>query len=651
MPVRSALVMIVDGDAVGRAAYRSALAAAADVDYRVLEAGSGEAGLALCQAERPDCILLDCALPDLDPMEFLARLQRDPGRESIPVVMVTRRGFESAAAQALQMGVEACLGKGSNASQIRSAVRTAMERRRLLGEAGYRVLIVDDAPEDRETYRRQLQHEGRALVETLEAQSGEQGLLLCRMERPDCVLLDFSLPDMDGLEFLDQLRNERGEGMPALIMLTGQGNEAVAVQAMKRGAQDYLVKGSTDAAALRRAIANAREKVFLHRQLEQQRRQLREADRRKDEFLATLAHELRNPLAPLQNALSLMRLRPEDRAATEHARRIMERQVHHMVRLVDDLLEVGRITLGRLVLRRERVELRDVVRDAVDSVLPLITASSHELHISAPDHPVYLEADPTRITQVLANLLTNAAKYMEPGGRIDLTVEEEARTVRLRLRDTGLGIPEEALPHVFELFSRVERGEGDGGGLGIGLALVKRLVEMHEGSVEVRSAGPGQGSEFLVTLPCLPPVQAVQAPQAGPGVPVRGRRVLVADDNADAADTLAAILSIRGNEVRTAYNGMQALEQAGAWHPDLVILDIGMPVLDGHATARRLREQPWGKGVVLVALTGWGQEKDKAQAAASGFDFHFTKPIGLQQVEMLLAGAVERQPSARASLI
>jgi CheY-like chemotaxis protein len=636
------LVLIVDDNAADRAAFRRALASSEGVAYRVLEAPSGEAGLALAESERPDCILLDYALPDLDAIEFLTRLQRSADSSAIPVVMVTRSGQERAASQALRMGVEACVAKGATASQVRGAVRNALERRRLFGETGFRVLIVDDSDEDREVYRRQLARQTRPRIEALEAQTGEAGLLVCRMERPDCVLLDFNLPDMDGLEFLDALRNERGEAMPALVMLTGQGNEAVAVQAMKRGAQDYLVKGNTDAAVLRHAMENAIEKVFLHRQLQQQRRQLREADRRKDEFLATLAHELRNPLAPLQNALGIMRLRPDDKAAAAQARAIMERQVKHMVRLIDDLLDVSRITLGRLQLRKERVEIGTLVRDAVDSVTPVISAARHTLEVKTPKRPVYLEADPTRVTQILTNLLNNAAKYMEAGGRIELSAEEEGKTVRLRLSDTGMGIPQEALPYVFELFNRAERPATAGGGLGIGLALVKRLVEMHEGSVEVRSPGPGKGTEFTVTLPCLPAEQPKPAPAEQPAVIIRRSRVLVADDNIDAADTLATMLTISGSEVKTAYNGMQALEAAAQWNPDLVILDIGMPVLDGHATARRMREQPWGRDMVLVALTGWGQEKDRAQAADSGFDFHFTKPISFQQLESLLAGPQQK---------
>ncbi|MET0918649.1 MAG: PAS domain S-box protein [Burkholderiales bacterium] len=368
--------------------------------------------------------------------------------------------------------------------------------------------------------------------------------------------------------------------------------------------------------------------------------QLRDTDRRKDEFLATLAHELRNPLAPISNALQIMRLTTNDSAAVEGARATIERQLPQLVRLIDDLLDVSRITRGKLILRKERIELASVLQSAMDTVRPLIAAAGHELTISLPPQPVYVDADPVRLAQVFANLLNNAAKYMDERGHIWLTAAHQDNAVSVTVRDAGIGIPATALPSVFEMFTQIDRSlEKSRGGLGIGLMLVKRLAEMHGGSVEARSEGLDKGSEFTVRLPAVIESPASQPrrsddPPRADGV---GRRILVADDNRDAAESLGEILRLMGNEVRIVHDGVQAAEEVAIFRPDVVLLDIGMPRLNGYDAAQRIRKQPWGKAVFLIALTGWGQEEDKRRATEAGFDQHFTKPVNLAVLEQLLA--------------
>jgi len=372
---------------------------------------------------------------------------------------------------------------------------------------------------------------------------------------------------------------------------------------------------------------------------------LRDADRRKDEFLATLAHELRNPLAPIRNALQLLRLDGGNPVTLERARTMMERQLHHMVRLIDDLMDVSRITRNKLVLRKERVELAAVVRSAVEAARPAIEAAGHELRVALPTQPIYLDADLTRLAQVFANLLNNAAKYMEPGGRIQLRGELDDGEVVVRVRDTGVGIPSDMLPKIFEIFTQVERSlERGQGGLGIGLSLARGLVAMHGGTIEAHSAGPGLGSEFLVRLPVLdaddfdePDITAAaQRPDACGCEPKR--RILVVDDNKDSAASLSKMLEFMGNEVRTAHDGEQAVEAATTFQPEVVLLDIGLPKLNGYDAARRIRELPGGQSMFLIALTGWGQDEDKRRSAEAGFNLHLVKPMDPMALENLLAG-------------
>ncbi len=367
---------------------------------------------------------------------------------------------------------------------------------------------------------------------------------------------------------------------------------------------------------------------------------LREADRRKDEFLALLAHELRNPLAPLRNGLEIMRLASADAGAVNRARAMMDRQLGHMVRLVDDLLDVSRISRNKLELRRSRVLLTDVLSSALETARPAIDGSGHELITAFPAEPVHLDADLTRLAQVFSNLLTNSAKYTERGGRIWLTAERRGDEVVVSVRDTGIGIPAESLPRIFDMFSQVDRSiERATGGLGIGLALVKGLVEMHGGTVTAESEGLGKGSTFTVRLQTLesqPEAMAPEATEKGSRVDRPRRRILVADDNRDSASSMEILLKLLGNEVCTVHDGVEAVAAAERFRPEVVLMDVGMPRLNGYEATRRIREQPWGREMIIVALTGWGQESDKALSRNAGCDGHLVKPIDLAELNNLL---------------
>jgi signal transduction histidine kinase/ActR/RegA family two-component response regulator len=369
-------------------------------------------------------------------------------------------------------------------------------------------------------------------------------------------------------------------------------------------------------------------------------RSLQEADRRKDGFLATLAHELRNPLAPVRNAVEVLRQKGPPEPELVWARGVIDRQVRQMSHLIDDLLDVSRIALNKLALHRERLLLETVVQGAVEMSRPVIERHGHELAVSVPPEPIVLDADVTRLAQVFSNLLNNAAKYSDPGGHIRLTAVREGSDAVVSVRDGGIGIPADKLPHVFEMYAQVEAGlERSQGGLGIGLALARQLVAMHGGSIEARSDGPGHGSEFVVRLPID---VAAQARQDG-GVKkaeqrtASGLRILVVDDNRDAADSLGMLLRVTGNEPRTAYDGAEAVAVAGEFRPDVVLLDIGLPKLNGYEVARRVRQEGWGKGMVLIALTGWGQDEDRRRSREAGFDSHMVKPVEITALMTVLA--------------
>ena len=355
---------------------------------------------------------------------------------------------------------------------------------------------------------------------------------------------------------------------------------------------------------------------------------LRQMNRRKDEFLATLAHELRNPLAPIRQASAIAKAG----AATEDQKRwshgVIDRQVHHMALLLDDLLDISRVTRGTLELRPQMTDLASIIATATETARPMIEAKRHAFTIDAPDEAARFAADPLRLSQVLSNLLTNAAKYTDPEGEIRLRATCTAETVTFSVADNGIGIPPEALDEVFAMFSQVKSAQDRSeGGLGIGLALAKGLIHLHRGTLEVRSEGTGRGSEFIVKLPRRTLVSASESAAAAQSVPAVCRRILIADDNRDAADSLAMLLRMDGHNVTVVHDGRQAVMTIEAFRPEVAVLDIGMPELNGYEVARQVRQGPLANLITLIAVTGWGQASDKARAAAAGFNHHFTKPI------------------------
>ncbi len=361
------------------------------------------------------------------------------------------------------------------------------------------------------------------------------------------------------------------------------------------------------------------------------------ADRRKDEFLATLAHELRNPHAPIRTGLQLLKL-TSDTTAWEQVREMMDRELGQMVRLVDDLLDISRITRNKLELRKARIDLGAVVRSALETARPQIEANGHKLSISLPPQPVYLDGDLTRLAQVFWNLLNNSAKYTNPGGLISLTAELIGKEAVVTVKDNGIGVPAESLSGLFELFFQVDRTlERTQSGLGIGLTLVKGLTEAHGGNVEVYSDGLEQGCTFVVRLPVADGKANAPATQADEGIQSSPKcRVLVVDDNRDGAASLAMLLTVMGHETRIAHNGLDGVEQAEAFRPSLIILDIGLPQMNGFDVCRRIRTKAWSKDTLIIAVTGWGQEEDRLRSEAAGFDHHMVKPVDVAEIRRLL---------------
>jgi signal transduction histidine kinase/ActR/RegA family two-component response regulator len=365
---------------------------------------------------------------------------------------------------------------------------------------------------------------------------------------------------------------------------------------------------------------------------------LAEADQRKNEFLATLAHELRNPLAPMSNMLEVVKHSGDDREVLKRAHDTIERQLGQMVRLVDDLLDLNRITYDRLELRRSEVELSSVIQQAVEVARPLIDAAGHDLTVELPDEPIYLTADRARLAQVFGNLLNNSSKYTRSNGRISVSAKRVDDEVMVTVKDNGAGIPQDKLDSIFDMFMQVDlTAERSQGGLGIGLTLVKRLAEMHGGSIEARSAGEGQGSEFIVRLPVLSKPSVAAQPKPAASEPSPERRILIVDDNVDAADSLAMLLEITGNKTYMAHDGVEAVEAIEEHRPEVVLLDIGLPRLTGHEVCRQVRQQPWGKDIVMIALTGWGQEDDRRQSEEAGFNGHLVKPVDYDKLLELLS--------------
>src|SRR5579864_5640787 len=511
------------------------------------------------------------------------------------------------------------------------------------------VLVVDDQPGKLLTYRTILEGVPANL---LTAGSGREALDLLLKTEVAVVIMDVCMPELDGFELASLIRDHPRFRQTAIIFVSGVHlTELDRLKGYECGAVDYLpvpivpeilrAKVNVFVDLHRKTRALERLNLELERRVTQRTAALEEAGRSKDEFLAVLAHELRNPLAAIRAAAHVIGFPTVTPAASAQSAKVIERQVEHLVRLVDDLVDVSRITRGLVELRRAPVEIEEVVARSVETSRPLIEMRGLVLSIDIAPGPLQVDGDVTRLTQALTNVLCNAAKFTEPGGRVTLSAEQFGPDAVIRVVDTGVGIAPDVLPTVFELFAQGERKfDRTSTGLGIGLAVVRRLVELHGGTATVQSGGTGRGTAVTIRLPLLadPAVAAARAVAAPPERAEVGAsavdpcRVLVVDDNADAAEGVAAMLRMCGHEVVTAEDGVAALQLAESFAPDVALLDLGMPRLNGYETARRIREQPSGRHMALVALTGWGQPKDRDSTRQAGFDAHLIKPIASQEL-------------------
>ncbi len=600
--------------------------------FEVEALANGREALDASRQLRPDVIVTDVMMPELDGFGLLHQVRADPSLREIPVIMLSARAGEEARIDGVQAGADDYLIKPFSARELVARVSAHVEMARVHREA------MEAVRESEERYR-SLTQAITSIVWTTDADG-------------QIVTPQPSWSQYTG-QMWEQLRDfgwanalhpddrqrvwELWKAACACRMLYK--SEGWLWHAASNSYRHFEARG----VPILNADGSLREWVGTCMDVEdrtQAQEALKEAGRRKDEFLAMLAHELRNPLAPIRNALQIVRLTEGNREAVQSASEMMERQIGQMVRLVDDLLDVSRISRGKIELRKGRVELASVVNHAVESTRPSCQSKGLVFTVTLPPQPMYLNADPTRLAQVVGNLLNNACKFTERGGHIGLTVEREGGQVVIRVRDTGMGIAADELPRIFEMFTQVDTSlERTQSGLGIGLTLVRELVEMHGGTVEAHSAGIGQGSEFVVRLPIL--VETPEAPPPEPTVseptPTTAHRILVVDDNRDSAESLAILLTLTGNETHTAYDCLEAVEAAATFKPDVVLLDIGLPKMNGFEAARKIRQQPWGKKIVLVTVTGWGQEEDRQKSREAGFDGHLVKPVDHAALMKLLA--------------
>jgi signal transduction histidine kinase/DNA-binding response OmpR family regulator len=671
--------------------------------HRILEAGDGAAALAVVRDHSPDLVVTDLLLPGIDGFELMRQLRADPASVSTPVIVYSATYCDSEARSlAKTCGVSYFLTKPTEPEVILRTVANALrgavpstgspeafdrDHARLLNdklfqrdnalEAARRLAALVQMGQSLTLERDSaciLDQFCRAARETLDAAVAAVGLIdpktsalrlyvavgtesTIRAPRPPNPLAGALGPVVtEGRACrLRNLLSGPGEGAFLPAGQTARSFLAVPVSTPWQilGWLFMLDKGSADefsaddeqlAVALAGQAGIACENAARYEEVHRQSELLREADRYKNEFLAMLAHELRNPLAPIRNALHIMGLPDVTAETIDPLRLMMERQIGQIVRLVDDLLDTARISQGKLLLKTERVELMDVVGNALDCVRPLMAEMGHELTISIGPSSIPLNGDPVRLEQVILNLLNNAAKYSDQGGHIRLAVERQGKDAVVSITDSGIGIAPEKLPMVFETFTQVgESVDRSQGGLGLGLSLVKRLVAMHGGSVEAKSEGLGKGSEFVVRLPMLISPIAVRARFTEEDTCLSRRRILVVDDNRDSVESLAMLLQAMDHCVQIAYDGIEAVELAESFSPDVVLLDIGMPRINGHEACRRIRKQPWGKNMTLVALSGWGQDDDRRKSLDAGFDAHLVKPADLGALVKLLA---ERQPAS-----
>lgn len=621
-------VLIIDDDDAKRHAIAKILRKAG---FAIREGQTGADALRLA-AEKPALIILDVKLPDVSGFEICRRIKEDPATAAIPVLHVSTTFVDiEDRIHGLEGGADGYLTDVLEPLELVATVKALLRARR--------------AEEAAQISSRQWQvtfdaiNDGVVLLD----RAGRAVQINAAMEG----ILGKSWDDLAGQSIHDLLTiSPAPEDSPFLRMLDSGRREAVELNLGDRWLR-VTVDPIRDAGGVVKGglciASDITDRRRLEETLKRRAEELAAADRRKDEFLAMLAHELRNPLAPIANSLESIHLEQTDAKAREDSLNIARRQVEHMARLLDDLLDVSRFTRGNVQLRKTTVDLNRVLRRAVETSRPLIKAGGHEFSASLPDAPVWLEGDPTRLAQVVANLLNNAAKYTDQGGRITLTAGREGDEAVVRVRDNGVGLSAEMLPRVFDLFSQEDRSlDRSQGGLGIGLTLVRSLVQHHGGSITADSPGPGLGSEFVVRLPVLP-VEAAPSPEPDSAVtasaPARLQRVLVVDDRQDSARSLARVLRLWGHEVCMAHDGPEAIRAALAEEFDVILLDIGLPGMDGFQVAEQIRDRLAPDGPRLIALTGYGQESDLVRSRSVGFSAHLVKPVNLDRLQTLLADA------------
>jgi PAS domain S-box-containing protein len=600
-------------------------------DYEVATAADGLEALAAVRTFRPDVVVSDVMMPRLDGIGLVRALRADPALRTVPVILLSARAGEEARIEGMESGADDYLAKPFSArellvrvgaliqaEQARSKandelVRTAAELEALLTAAPLGIFLVDDQfriaaanPIARPVFGDIPDLVGRDFDEVIHR--------LWAQEYADEIAMHFHETLATGVPYIVPERVERRRDRGTVEYYEWQIHR-IPLPGGRQGVVCYF-----------RDISH----IVLAREA------LRESDRRKDEFIATLSHELRNPLAPIRNSLHILAMNASRDASVSRLHEMMARQVNHLVRLVDDLLEISRINRGTLELKRERVELGAIVRHAIETAEPLIQAAGHELTVELPQEPLWLNGDAVRLGQVLGNVLNNAAKYTEGRGSIHVLARRDGGNVVVGVRDTGIGVPPAEREAIFDMFTR-GRQNGNRGGLGVGLALARRLAEMHGGTIEARSEGLGRGSEFVITLPLEVEAEPDRNVTRTVGAALEGRRILVVDDNRDAADSLAMILRILGGDVRVARDGAEALECLREFEAGVVLLDIGMPGMDGYEVARRIRASGRNPRPAIVALTGWGQEQDRARAREAGFDHHLVKPAEIGALNELLS--------------
>jgi signal transduction histidine kinase len=651
-----------------------------ELDQNLIMVRSGSEALREILQREFAVILLDVNMPDIDGLETGRLIRQYKKSAHTPIIFITAYADEMQTAQGYSLGAVDYILSPVVPDVLRSKVRVFVDlyqmqqrTRAMAGEQVARARAEAARAAAEETTRRSnfLARASHELGSSLDLEQGMRRLLdLVVPEMADGAALvvdaetdrPLLFHKKDSIEAVSDygalpeplraaLQRVVREGLPhegdvvCYPLRTGERTLGALALTSDRSSPD-LVTFQELAGRAAIALDNARLYQSLEREIVRSRaaeEKLQDASRRKDEFLAMLSHELRNPLAPIRNAVEVIRrLAPPDPKLTM-ARDVVDRQVTLLARLVEELLDVSRISQGKIALKKEPVELSRILSHSVETARPLIDARAQTLSVSVPPAPVWLSADFARLSQVVANLLNNAAKYTGEGGRIELTADAGEGEATISVRDNGTGIESALLPKVFDLFVQGDRALDRGqGGLGIGLTLVKRLVELHDGTVAVASEGPNRGSTFTVRLPCI---SAVEPQRPAPAVipfkasaEVYGRRVLVVDDNVDAAESTAAFLRLEGHEVKAVHDGVQALASLKVFDPHVVVLDIGLPGLDGYAVARQLRERGDTSHVLLIALTGYGQKEDRARAAAAGFDYHYVKPADPREIQ----AAIER---------